>query len=227
MAYRHIFTLIIVAFFTNAIAHSQDFPNKKTALQVLEQAERTIGNPLSSEHNEEKYLNVLKLVCTSEQLSDFDKQRPVLLLADALKNRVGSKAADIEYITPSSNNTLHIYDIKAPLTLIYFNDPDCEACEMVKSRLDTCSTLKSLAENNKIEIVGIYTQSDEQAWRNAKFPTFIINGWNKNQEIENTETYTLPTLPLFYLLDADKKVLLKAEASLNKVINYLLTDNIK
>ena len=45
----------------------------------------------------------------------------------------------------------------------------------------------------------------------------MINGWNKSRNIEYGELYDLPTLPCFYLLDKDYKVIIKNEGSLNKV----------
>ena len=84
-----------------------------------------------------------------------------------------------------------------------------------------------MVAEKRLEIVGIYTLDNEQAWKSTNFPTYIINGWNKNQDIEQNETYSLPTLPLFYLLDSYKKVLLKGEASLNRVLRYLHNDTTK
>lgn len=220
--------LAIIAAFCIANSHAQvcAFTDRKAVLQALEQAEYTIGNPLSTAHDEVKYVEVLKAVCDSKLLSETDKMRPKLLLADALKNQIGVQAADIEYVT-TDGSAHHIYDNTAPLTLIYFNDPDCESCEKVKHRLDTCTTLQSMVAEKRLQIVGIYTLDDEQAWKSASFPTYIINGWNKNQDIEQNETYSLPTLPLFYLLDSDKKVLMKGEASLNRVLRYLHNDTTK
>ena len=54
-------------------------------------------------------------------------------------------------------------------------------------------------------------------WKKAKYPKMMINGWNQSQSIEQGELYDLPTLPCFYLLDKDYKVLIKNEGSLNKV----------
>ena len=222
----HIFA--IVAAFCIANSHGQTcaFTDRKAALHALEQAEATFGNALSTAHDEAKYVEVLRAVCSSELLTETDKMRPRLLLDDALKNHIGTQATDIEYVT-TDGNTHHIYESDAPLTLIYFNDPDCESCEKVKSRLDTCATLQSMVAEKRLAIVGIYTLDNELAWKSSSFPTYIINGWNKNQDIEQNETYSLPTLPLFYLLDSDKKVLIKGEASLNKVLRYLHCDTTK
>ena len=45
----------------------------------------------------------------------------------------------------------------------------------------------------------------------------MINGWNQSRQIEYAELYDLPTLPCFYLLNREHKVLVKNEGSLNKV----------
>lgn len=226
MRKRHIFAIAATLSAIFCMAQSATFSSRSAALKALKQAETTWGNPLSPEHDEVKYVNILKAVCANKELSESDKLRPQLLLTDALKNQIGSQAADIEYVT-TDGSSHHLLDSTTPLLLIYFNDPECEACEAVKSRLDTCETLKNMVAENRIKIIGIYTLDNEEAWKSAKFPTYIVNGWNSNQDIEINETYTLPTMPLFYLLNADKKVLLKAETSLNKVLRYLISESTK
>ena len=129
---RHIFAIIAAFCIANSHAQVCAFTDRKAVLQALEQAEYTFGNPLSTAHDEAKYVEVLRAVCDSELLSETDKMRPKLLLADALKNQIGTQAADIEYVT-TDGSAHHIYDSTAPLTLIYFNDPDCESCEKVKT----------------------------------------------------------------------------------------------
>ena len=226
MRKRHILPIAATLCSIFCMAQPATFSSRSAALQALKQAEATWGNPLSPKHDEVKYVDILKAVCANEELSESDKLRPQLLLTDALKNQIGSQAADIEYVT-ADGSSHHLLDTTAPLLLIYFNDPECEACEAVKSRLDTCATLKNMVAEKRIEIIGIYTLDNEEAWKSAKFPSYMVNGWNSNQDIETNETYTLPTMPLFYLLDADKKVLLKAEASLNKVLHYLTSESTK
>ncbi|MDO4510253.1 MAG: hypothetical protein Q4B68_00365 [Bacteroidales bacterium] len=217
---RHIFAIATALCIASGHAQPQVFTSRSTALEVLERSEATLGNPLSEEHDEVKYVEVLKTACESEVLSESDKMRYRLLLKEAQKNHVGTLAADIEYVTPDGS-THHLSESAAPLTLVYFNDPDCDACEKVVARLDTCATLKTMVLEKQLEIVGIYPLDDEQAWLQRPFPSYIINGWNKSQEIDQEETYVLPTMPLFYLLDADKRVVLKNEPSLNHVLDYL------
>lgn len=226
MVIKKIISIAIILGLCFSDADAQHFTNRKTALQALERAENGLGNPLSEEHDEVKYVDLLKAICLSDVLSENDKFRAQLLLEQAIKNHVGEKAADIVYVTPD-DSTHHLHESKAPRVMVFFNDPDCESCAIVKQRMDTCTFLRRMVAAKQLEIVGIYTLDNEEQWRSTTFPDFIINGWNKNQDIANHDTYLLPTLPVFYLLDSDKKVLLKNEASLNKVLNYLHMESSK
>ena len=227
MKIRHIASIFLAAAALSMQAGTNfDFSSRKAVIKSLETAEATLGNPSSPEHNEAAYLEVLQKATGSSFLDENDKLRPQLLLENALKNKIGAKATDIEYVLPDGTQK-NVLDGNEKYTLIYFNDPDCEACAMVKERLDTCSILRNLAENGTLKVIGIYTMDNEKAWKEMHFPDYIENGWDKNQMIDSEETYVLPTMPLFYLLDFDKNVLLKNEPSLNNVLDYLSRESNK
>ena len=80
-----------------------------------------------------------------------------------------------------------------------------------------------MVNDSILTVVGIYPYENTNEWRQESFPDFIINGWDYKQQVEGEETYDLMTMPLFYLLDRDKRVLLKNEASLNRVLKVLNT----
>ena len=48
-------------------------------------------------------------------------------------------------------------------------------------------------------------------------PPFVTDTWNYTQKIFDEETYVLPSTPLFYIVDSNMTVLMKNEASLNRV----------
>ena len=72
-------------------------------------------------------------------------------------------------------------------------------------------------------MVGIYTLDNVEEWKLEPFPDYIINGWDFEQKVEGEQTYDLMTLPMFYLLDREKRVILKNEASLNRVLKVMGT----
>lgn len=189
----------------------------KAYRQMMELAERRFSDPADPIHNENLYLAVLKHVTEHFVLSGAEKEKQRLLYEGAKKNMQGSIATDFDYVTPKDKTVRHLKELKADYILIYFNNPDCESCETVKERLANNELINKLVNEKKLIVLGIYPYDDEKLWKKANYPKMMINGWNKSHQIENNELYDLPTLPCFYLLDKDYKVLIKNEGSLNKV----------
>jgi hypothetical protein len=189
----------------------------KAYRQMMELAERRFSDPADPIHNESLYLAVLKHVTEHFVLSGAEKEKQRLLYEGAKKNMQGSIATDFDYVTPKDKTVRHLKELKADYILIYFNNPDCESCETVKERLANNELINKLVNEKKLIVLGIYPYDDEKLWKKANYPKMMINGWNKSRQIENNELYDLPTLPCFYLLDKDYKVLIKNEGSLNKV----------
>ena len=190
--------------------------NPKDYRKAVELAEKHLGTPTDSLHNEELYIALLENITSDYVLSSNEKIRPTLLLQNARKNRIGTVAADIDFVTKDGKKK-SLYEIKTPLTLIFFNDPECDACEQVLKRLADSKTINQLVTNGKLTLLTMYSGNNKGAWNKKAFPAAAINGWNKSGSIDEKGLYDLPSTPLFYLLDNDKKVLLKNEPSLNAV----------
>ena len=199
----------------------------KAYRQMMELAERRFSDAADPIHNEGLYMAVLKHATEKFVLSSAEKEKQRLLLEGAKKNMIGTVAADFDYVTPKDKKTHHLKDLKADYILVYFNNPDCESCEAVKERLASNELINQLINDKKLTVLGIYPYDDQKLWKKAKYPNMMINGWNQSRQIEYAELYDLPTLPCFYLLDHDYKVLIKNEGSLNKVeamLKKLTTD---
>lgn len=197
--------------------------NPKGYRQMLELAERRFSDPADSLHNEGLYMVVLKHATEKFVLSNTEKEKQRLLLLGAQKNMINSEATDFDYITPGSKTVHHLKDLKADNILIYFNNPDCQSCETVKERLANSEIINNLVNQKKLIVLAIYPYNDSKLWKKTKYPKMMINGFNESRQIEYNELYDLPTLPCFYLLDKNYKVLLKNEGSLKKV-EKALTD---
>ena len=185
--------------------------------QMMELAEKRFSDPADPIHNEKLYMAVLKHTTEKFVLSGAEKEKQRLLLEGAKKNMEGSIATDFDYVTPNDKKVHHLKDLKADNILVYFNNPDCESCEAVKERLANSELINQLINDKKLIVLAIYPYDDQKLWKKAKYPQMMINGYNQSRQIEQAELYDLPTLPCFYLLDKDYKVLMKNEGSLNKV----------
>lgn len=212
-----IYTLLLtllLAFGNTLTAQADD------ALERLRFAEMHYASPTDSLHNEKLYIAALEDVVNDPSLNENDKIRPQLLLENALKNRIGTLAADLE-LTNTNGSTCRLHEMDSVLTLIFFNDPDCEACHILKNRLDTTQVINNYIDSGLLKIVAIYPFDNQQLWCNTPYPSNMLNLWDENQAIDNDGLYDLPNIPIFYLLNRDKKVLMKNEASLNRVLRAL------
>ena len=193
----------------------------KAYRQMMELCERRFSDAADSLHNEGLYMVVLKHASENFVLSAGEKEKQRLLLEGAKKNMIGSIATDFDYVTNKDKDIHHLKDLQADNILIYFNNPDCLSCETVKERLANSELINQLVNEKKLIVLAIYPYEDGKLWKKTDYPKMMINGWNQSQQIEGNELYDLPTLPCFYLLDKDHKVLIKNEGSLNKVEAYL------
>ncbi len=187
---------------------------------LISSLEEMLSEPTWDYHNEELFALMIEHAAVASCLSDNDRMRPKLLLEVVRKNAPGDIACDIDYETLDGSRG-KLSDISTPYTLIYFNDPECLSCAKVKERLDTCTTLQNIVSDSTLTVIGIYPYENVEEWRMEPFPSYIINGWDFEQKVDGELHYDLMTMPLFYLLDRDKRVILKNEASLNKVLRAL------
>ena len=185
--------------------------------QMMELAERRFSDAADPLHNEGLYLAVLKHTTEKFVLSGTEKEKQRLLLEGAKKNMIGTTAVDFDYVTANDKSVHHLSELAADHILIYFNNPDCESCEKVKTRLAESELINQLVNDKKLIVLAIYPYDDNKLWKKTTYPKMMINGWNKSRNIEMGELYDLPTLPCFYLLDRSHTVLIKNEGSLNKV----------
>ena len=197
-----------------------DKQNAKEYKKLISSLEEMLSEPTWDYHNEELFVRVIEHAAAASCLGENDRMRPKMLLETVHKNAPGTVANDIEFETLDG---LHgkLSEIATPYTLIYFNDPECLSCAKAKERLDTCTNLRNMVQDSLMTVIGIYPYDNVTEWQLEPFPDYVINGWDFNQTVENNQTYDLMTMPLFYLLDADKRVILKNEASLNRVLKVI------
>lgn len=185
-----------------------------------------LSDPNSQVRNEELYIPVLEAVIASPFYDTTEKVRPRYQLDMAMKNRVGQPAADFEY-TLANGKRGTLYGVEAPFTLVYINNPDCHACEEILDLLSASRVVFNQLESGKLKIVAIYPDEDLAAWRKhlPDVPAQWINGYDAGLAMRKQELYDLQAIPSLYLLDKDKKVLLKDCISVDMIEAYLVQNS--
>ncbi|MDE6422468.1 MAG: hypothetical protein K2K95_03495 [Muribaculaceae bacterium] len=173
-------------------------------IETYRQAEATTGNPESELYDEEAFCNILQQALKADILGEADKMRARYRLEIAAKNRPGTTTADFKFIA-RNGKTESLLSLQAdkPILLLFY-DPDCDHC------MQTIADLKKKEISKKTKVVAIYAEDDRDRWEetNEALPQDWTVGFSLDP-IQDDETYVFITSPTVYLLDSDKKVLLK------------------
>ena len=187
---------------------------------ILKLSEQYLYEPGSPVCDEEKLIPFLQYALQSDLLSDIEKIRPNFLLENISKNRIGSIANDFPY-TLIDGETGNLHSINAEYTLLYFNDPECEDCMMLIKQLIASPVINNLTKQGKLKVLINYVSDDVEAWE--KHASDVLNSWiysrDAEQKINSEGIYNIKQFPTMYLLDKEKKVLLK-DTTFEKLENH-------
>jgi len=183
--------------------------------------DKYLYDPNSPMRDESLYISVLQVITASAKVSEVDKIRPQHLLDLALKNQVGRPATDFIYTLPDGS-TGRLHSIKADMLLLFFYNPDCHNCQQITRQLDDSEVVNRLMQSKQLKILAVYPDEDIEAWRKhvSLMPVSWINSYDKSLDLKNKEVYDLKAIPTLYLLDKEKKVVLK-DATFAQVEAYL------
>jgi len=136
-------------------------------------------------------------------------------------NRRGSAAADFRFCD-RNGKTRSLYSVKADNTVLFFSNPGCTACKEIINTLSTDQLVSSLISSGSIAVLNIYIDEDLAEWYNYMpiYPEIWYNGYDPDHIIRDDELYNVRAIPSLYLLDSEKKVLLK-DATVEKMMNRL------
>ena len=140
-------------------------------------------------------------------------------------NRTGTPAADFVY-EQAGGKRGKLYGIKGDYTLVFFNNPGCNACGQILEMIVN-SPVAQMVAGGKVKVLAMYIDEDLKAWKEncSKFPKSWIYAHDPNMVLRDNNIYGLRAIPSLYLLDKEKRVILK-DAPVEKVISYLLGQTI-
>ncbi|CCY49597.1 MULTISPECIES: DUF5106 domain-containing protein [Bacteroides] len=195
---------------------------KKVFDYITGLADKYLYDPNSPLRNEEFYIPVLEAMISSSVLTETEKIRPQARIEMAYKNRVDTKAIDFTYTLESGAQST-LYKIKSQYTVLFINNPGCHACTENIEALKDSPIINELIQKKQLAVIALYPDEELDEWRRHRdeFPQEWINGYDKSLTIKTQNLYDLKAVPTLYLLDANKKVLLK-DATVQAITQYLM-----
>ncbi len=211
-------TAVIAA--TDILLHRAE-ADKQAYMMLAEIAEKYLFEADSPLCNDNFYIIFLEEMLRSPILGEYDKIRPAYQLNTARKNRVGSTAADFAYVgRDGRNHTLH--ETTGESILLVFYDPECEHCMEIMTSLRDDSTIRTAVSENRLAVIAVFADGDRKSWQSK--PNVISGEWTDALDttgVQEQELYSFKQLPALYLLDEDKRVLLK-ECGLQTIAQSLI-----
>lgn len=177
--------------------------------RFLELSETWLFTPGTQLYDEERYIPLLETVLTLPDVDEIFKLRPREQLAQALKNRLGTRAADLPYTT-SSGRKGRLYDMRGEYTMLMFYAPDCPTCAAWEEYASGSEFLKSLLSSGRLSVLAVCANCDEELWRSrlSQMPAgWTVGRWEIPDEMESP--YYVVGTPNLYLLDREKRVVMK------------------
>ena len=205
--FRYVDASVLPTAVGNLVRQSVVTVNRVAPLMAL--ASKYLYHPESPMLNEEHYrLFVEEMMKCGDRLDEGANERLRMELEMMNMNRVGTIAADFSYVSAEGEeNTLH--EVGAPLTLLLLYDPECEACEYLVFLMERSATLARCIGNCQLRLLAVAV---EDAGVSMNDKVRIPEAWIEGQLVDRPvfeEGYALRALPALFLLDEDKRVLMK------------------
>ena len=199
--------------------------NRTSFDYFIKQYEHYLYDGNSPLRNDIVYESILRYLIKTDVLSDLEKEayRPTYKLV--LRNKVGKTAEDFSYELENGKKQ-KLSETNAKYTFLIFYDPDCSHCKETIQQLRDTPQLVQLFSQLQVQVLAIDPWGDRSKWKNYQTELSYqwINGFDSESKILSFNLYDLKASPTIYLLDENKKVLLK-DTYLQQVIAYFVKTN--
>lgn len=183
--------------------------DEKAMGTAAELAELYLNNPASPVRNETLYIRLLRAMLSVRELPFAVRTRAEDRLKTACLNRPGSVATDFRFIDREGNR-LSLHLLQGAEYLLLFYDPECSHCQDILNRIAEDPRIRRAVAEKALTVLAIYAEGKRDVWERTKhdLPDSWLVGYDLSGILDNG-LYALPAMPVIYLLDADKRVVLK------------------
>lgn len=170
--------------------------------------EESLNNPNSPMREESLYLIVIDEFIRNLLDNDELKNKLIWDRELIIKNREGEIAENFT-ISFADGSIASLRSIASKYTLIFFFDPDCNACKEGLLFAENSPVIQHFM--SKYSALAIYTGEDIQSFERvaAVFPKGWKAGRDLNNMVINERLYDRRPSPSVYLLDKEKRVIMK------------------
>ena len=179
-------------------------------LAMTEMVARYLDDPNSPMRDEDIYLPFVHKMAASPLTRDDMRTAYRHEEQMCSMNPRGSVAPDFT-ITLKNGTHVSMHSVRAERTLLFFSNPGCHTCLEIIEKLKADPNVQKLLDEGRLAVLNVYIDEDLEAWREYMpvYPKEWMNGYDASHIIREDILYCIRAIPSLYLLDADKRILLK------------------
>ena len=183
--------------------------------------DKYLYDPNSPLRSEDLYLPFVKGLVESELTSPEKKRAYRFQLEKCSLNPYGSQVPDFE-ITDIRGRRHRLSEVKAGHIMLFFSNPGCQSCKEIIDLLGTRAYIDPMIACGDLAVVNVYIDEDLELWRSyeAEYPRNWLNGYDAKGVINEGELYYVRAIPSLYLLDGERRVIMK-DAPVERVLDYM------
>ena len=196
--------------------------NARTYHFFFDWLSKTFGSQGTPFYNESLYLAMLD---NALKYNDLDKDHRTKCETEHKLHTLNLEGTPINNFkvqwSDGTRGTLH--DIEAEYLLVYFQNPECPECTMIRGFLAENEELNKAIASGRLKVVTIYFEDDEELWKRYianEAKAEYLHGWDYSGEIDQHTLFDLRAIPYMFLVNKDKKIL-KKDLLYNEVSDYL------
>lgn len=185
-------------------------------------SDKVLHDPNSPVRSDELYIAVLEAQIASPHYDKYEKMAPEYDLRIVSQNRIGRKANDFNY-TVKSGRTRNLYSLKSDFVVVYINNPGCGMCRDITKAMQESPIINDCLQKGTLKILAIYPDEQLDEWHKHynDMPKAWINAYDKGCHINRENLYNIAAIPALYMLDKEKRVLVKDSTNVGEIEEVL------
>ena len=195
--------------------------SQRVYLAMTEIVARYLYDPNSPLRDEDLYLPFVQKMAASPLTKEEMRTAYRYEAQMCSLNPRGSIAPDF-IITLRGGTQVRMHSIKADRLILFFSNPGCQNCKEIIDALKSDKIVQEMVSYGQLAIANIYIDEDLKAWRDYMpiYPKEWLNGYDAAHILRQDQLYCIRAIPSLYLLDEDKRILLK-DAPLDRLLKTL------
>ncbi|MDE6552953.1 MAG: DUF5106 domain-containing protein [Muribaculaceae bacterium] len=183
--------------------------DKKSLGLAFHYADLYLRDPQSPVKNGKLYLQFLQFLLQTPDLPEAMSEKAKEEMRTTKLNLEGSTANDFRYID-RNGNTGSLHAISARHTMLIFYDPECPHCPEILKKIANDRGANRAIDSGDLMVLAVYAEGKRDVWEKTKHE--LPQNWTVAYDLTgvlDADLYDLPAMPIVYLLDADKTVVIK------------------